>query len=256
MSQNTRATGMSSGCQGRSWKVFGSGRARTSLSWTRLKPSMAEPSKVMPSSRAFSSSAGVMLKVLAVPRTSVNHSWTKRTARSSTVLSTYSCWLRMSPPLPSPGTGEGRALPPHQCRRRGRGPWTSSYAVYRPATAGKPRRGRLRPAAKGPSAPPRRRGLVTGRASHHHGGATGDSEGPSGPPRSPAEPGDRSRRVQGLAKRQNQRPQTSRFKEDPCSSGPRRRYSAWSRTRASRSWTCDSSTCPALCSTSPSPPMR
>ena len=60
MSQNTRATGTSPGCQGSSWKVLGSGRARTSDSWTRLKPSMAEPSKVMPSSRAFSSSAGVM----------------------------------------------------------------------------------------------------------------------------------------------------------------------------------------------------
>ena len=35
MSQNTRATGASSGCQGRIWNVFGSGRASTSLSWTR-----------------------------------------------------------------------------------------------------------------------------------------------------------------------------------------------------------------------------
>ncbi len=60
---------------------------------------MADPSKVMPSSRAFSSSAGVMAKVLAVPSTSVNHSCTNRTARSSTVLSTYSCWLRIWPPL-------------------------------------------------------------------------------------------------------------------------------------------------------------
>jgi hypothetical protein len=54
-------------CQGRSWKVLASGRASTSLSWTRLNPSMADPSKVIPSSRAFSSSAGVMLKVLGVP---------------------------------------------------------------------------------------------------------------------------------------------------------------------------------------------
>ena len=99
MSQKTRATGASSGCQGRIWNVLASGRASTSLSWTREKPSMAEPSKVMPSSRAFSSSAGVMAKVLGVPRTSVNHSCTNRTARSSTVLSTYSCWLRMWPPL-------------------------------------------------------------------------------------------------------------------------------------------------------------
>ena len=99
MSQKTLATGTSAGCQGRTWKVFTSGRARTSDSWIRLKPSIAEPSKVMPSSRAFSSSAGVMLKVLGVPRTSVNQSCTKRMARSSTVLKTYSCWLRMFPPM-------------------------------------------------------------------------------------------------------------------------------------------------------------
>ena len=118
MSQNTRATGASSGCQGRIWNVLGSGRASTSLSWTRLKPSMADPSKVMPSSRAFSSSAGVMAKVLGVPRTSVNHSWTKRTPRSSTVRSTYSCWLRMSPPLERRRRPlvAGRVL---QCRRPG-----------------------------------------------------------------------------------------------------------------------------------------
>ena len=49
---------------------------------------MAEPSKVMPSSRAFSSSAGVMLNALGMPSTSVNQNWTKRMPRSSTVLST------------------------------------------------------------------------------------------------------------------------------------------------------------------------
>ncbi len=70
--------------------MLASGRASTSLSWTRLKPSMAEPSKVMPSSSAFSSSAGVMLNVFGVPRTSVNHSWTNLIPRSSTVRSTYS----------------------------------------------------------------------------------------------------------------------------------------------------------------------
>ena len=88
MSQNTRATDSVWPCQGSSWNVLASGRARTSASWTRLKPSMAEPSNVIPSSRAFSSSAGVMLKALGVPRTSVNHSWTKRMPRSSTVRST------------------------------------------------------------------------------------------------------------------------------------------------------------------------
>ena len=94
MSQNTRATGEASPSRpirnGRIWKVFGSGLASTSLSCTRLKPSIAEPSKVIPSSRAFSSSAGVMLKDFGMPSTSVNHSWMKRTPRSSTVRSTYS----------------------------------------------------------------------------------------------------------------------------------------------------------------------
>ena len=88
MSQKTRATDESSSCQGSSWKVLGSGRAKTSDSWTRLNPSMAEPSKVIPSSRASASSVEVMLNPLGVPRTSVNHSWTKRMLRSSTVRST------------------------------------------------------------------------------------------------------------------------------------------------------------------------
>ena len=88
MSQKTRATCASSWCHGSSWNVFGSGRARTSASCTRLNPSMADPSKVMPSSSAFSSSAEVMLNPFGVPRTSVNQSWTKRMPRSSTVRST------------------------------------------------------------------------------------------------------------------------------------------------------------------------
>jgi hypothetical protein len=37
--------------------------ASTSLSCTREKPSIEEPSKVMPSSRAFSNSAGLMAKL-------------------------------------------------------------------------------------------------------------------------------------------------------------------------------------------------
>jgi hypothetical protein len=91
-SQNTRAVGGPPLRSGRIWNVWGSGLARTSLSCTRLKPSMADPSKVMPSAKAFSTSAGVILKDLGVPRTSVNQSWTKRIPRSSTVRSTYSCW--------------------------------------------------------------------------------------------------------------------------------------------------------------------
>ena len=44
--------------------------------------------EVMPSSKAFSSSAGGMAKRLSWPRTSVNHRRTSRTPRSSTVRST------------------------------------------------------------------------------------------------------------------------------------------------------------------------
>ena len=88
MSQNMRAEVSSSSAHGSSSKVFGSGLASTSLSCTRLKPSIAEPSKCMPSSKAFSSSAGEMANDFSWPRTSVNQSRTRRTPRSSTVRST------------------------------------------------------------------------------------------------------------------------------------------------------------------------
>ena len=84
MSQNMRASGAAGSAHGSSSKLLASGRARTSLSCTREKPSMDEPSKVMPSSRAFSSSAGLMAKLFSWPRTSVNQSRMSRTPRSST----------------------------------------------------------------------------------------------------------------------------------------------------------------------------
>ncbi len=59
-----------------------------SLSCTRLKPSIDEPSKVIPSSKAFSSSPGTMAMDFSWPRTSVNHRRMKRIPRSSTDLST------------------------------------------------------------------------------------------------------------------------------------------------------------------------
>jgi hypothetical protein len=49
---------------------------------------MEEPSKVIPSSSAVSSSAGVMAKLLSDPSTSLNQRRTKRTPRSSTVRNT------------------------------------------------------------------------------------------------------------------------------------------------------------------------
>ena len=61
------------------------GTASTSDSWTREKPSIDEPSNVMPSSSAFSSSAGLIAKLFRLPSTSVNHRRTSRTPRSSTV---------------------------------------------------------------------------------------------------------------------------------------------------------------------------
>ena len=88
MSQNIRAAGVVAVAQGSSSKVLGSGVASTSVSCTRLKPSIDEPSKVMPSSKAFSSSAGVMANDFSWPRTSVNQRRMSRTPRSSTVRST------------------------------------------------------------------------------------------------------------------------------------------------------------------------
>ena len=88
MSQNTRASVERWSLHGRTSNVFGSGKARTSLSWMRLKPSIDDPSNVIPSSSAFSSSAGLMAKLFRLPRTSVNHRRMRRTPRSSTVRST------------------------------------------------------------------------------------------------------------------------------------------------------------------------
>ncbi len=75
--------------------MVGSGRASMSDSWTREKPSMEDPSKSMPSSKAFSSSAGVMANDFRNPSTSVNQRRMKRMPRSSTVRSTYSSCFAM-----------------------------------------------------------------------------------------------------------------------------------------------------------------
>ena len=90
MSQNTRASVACSlgSPHGSTSNVLASGMASTSLSWMRPKPSIDEPSNVIPSSSAFSSSAGLMAKLFRLPSTSVNHSRISRTPRSSTVCST------------------------------------------------------------------------------------------------------------------------------------------------------------------------
>ena len=53
-----------------------------------LKPVIEEPSKPIPPSNASSSSDELIEKLLSCPRTSVNHSRTKRTSRSATSFST------------------------------------------------------------------------------------------------------------------------------------------------------------------------
>ena len=97
MSQKTRASGVLASPHGRTSNVSGSGMARTSASWMRENPSIEDPSNVIPSSRAFSSSAGLMAKLLRLPRMSVNQRRISRTPRSSTLRSTYSrCWSNIS----------------------------------------------------------------------------------------------------------------------------------------------------------------
>ena len=81
---------------GSTWKVDGSGRATVSDSKTRAKPSIEDPSKPMPSSKAPSSSAGAIATDFRYPSTSVNHSRTKRISRSSSVRSTNSICRSMS----------------------------------------------------------------------------------------------------------------------------------------------------------------
>src|SRR3954447_599606 len=93
MSQNIRAVPGDSPRHGSTWNVAGSGFASMSDSCTRAKPSMADPSKPIPSAKAPSSSAGAIATDFSVPRTSVNHSRTKRMSRSSSVRRTNSCCL-------------------------------------------------------------------------------------------------------------------------------------------------------------------
>jgi hypothetical protein len=66
-------------------KLDGSGRANTSLSYTRENPSIADPSNWRPSSKTISSSTGEMATDFMWPSTSQNHSRISRMPRSSTV---------------------------------------------------------------------------------------------------------------------------------------------------------------------------
>ncbi len=86
MSQNMRATAFSSsGRQGIRAKVEGSGIAIMSDSSIGLKPVIEEPSNPMPPSKASSSSAALIEKLLSWPSTSVNQRRTKRTSLRLTI---------------------------------------------------------------------------------------------------------------------------------------------------------------------------
>ena len=73
----------SSGRQGSTAKVAGSGMAIMSDSSIGLKPVIEEPSKPMPPSKASSSSAALIEKLFSWPRMSVNQRRMKRTSCSS-----------------------------------------------------------------------------------------------------------------------------------------------------------------------------
>ena len=96
MSQNIRAAPGDSVRQGRTLNVAASGLANISDSVMRAKPSIAEPSKPIPSAKLFSSSAGAIATDFRKPSTSVNHNRTKRMLRSSNVRRTNSSCLLIS----------------------------------------------------------------------------------------------------------------------------------------------------------------
>ena len=109
MSQNIRATAFSSsGRQGISAKVDGSGIAIMSDSSIGLKPVIEEPSKPMPPSKASSSSAALIEKLFSWPSTSVNQSRTKRTSCSLTISMTSAALLRLLCHLRPPWLGAAR----------------------------------------------------------------------------------------------------------------------------------------------------
>ncbi len=86
ISQNIRATSTPSyAFQGRIWNVSMSGTANISLSSIRANPSMEDPSKPTPLSRASSSSSTVIVKLFKNPRISVNHMLIYSIFRSFTI---------------------------------------------------------------------------------------------------------------------------------------------------------------------------
>ena len=182
MSQKTRATPSPLVPRQELEGRRGPGRARTSASWTRLKPSIALPSKVIPWSRASSSSAGVTWKALWRPRTSVNHSWTKRTPRSSTVRRTYSAWRLTWVTILAPPRRRRRGPSGAASSWRRRASRAGRLLRRRPSWRDLLRRDLLR-APRAPGAPRRRRPSRPSGARRRRGPCWRWGGGPRGSPR-------------------------------------------------------------------------
>ncbi len=95
MSQNILPTPCSSGRQGSTAKVVGSGSAIMSDSSIALKPVIELPSKPIPASKASSSSAALIEKDFSWPRMSVNQKRMNLILRSSTSALTSAAVLGM-----------------------------------------------------------------------------------------------------------------------------------------------------------------
>ena len=134
MSQNMRATPCDSPRHGSTWNVPGSGTASMSASCTRAKPSMADPSKPIPSPKALSSSAGAMATDFRNPSTSVNQSRTNLMSRSSIVRSTNSVCLSMAHILPHVDTAGSRCGSRSQAAPQAGGPEASDGSATSAST--------------------------------------------------------------------------------------------------------------------------
>src|SRR3954447_14854145 len=114
----------SSGRQGRTWNVAGSGMAIMSDSSMALKPVIDDPSNPIPPSNASSSSWALIENDFSWPRMSVNQSLMNRMPRSSTSALTSSvvCGL-------SPWGGIGGETSPDVAAKR----WTAGRGLVQPA---------------------------------------------------------------------------------------------------------------------------
>ena len=207
-SQKTRATGMSSGCQGRSWKVFGSGRARTS--------DLLDPAEAVDGGAV--EGHALLESVLELGRGDA-----ERLGRAEDV-GEPELDEADGPFLDGPEDVLLLASHAYQCRRRWAGPGHAFTRRSQMGNGAETRRchagTRREPPARASAAAV---GFVSGGASHHHGAGSG---GPAGPGAASVGGGPHQAIPVG-AGRDDQGDRRTTTKEDPWRSGPRRKYSAW-----------------------------